>query len=136
MNAVPLPATPGAHRRNSLLSALILAGLGLLFLNVLVVNGNDNAYLWVALIGNGLLLASVPFAFAAALPPGPVQRMVTRSGVVLVWLLGIFGTVLLGLGLVIVVMQRPWQAQVFVSHLAGLVLLVPSVLLVGYRLNR
>ena len=117
-------------------SALWLAALGLFYLLVLVANWSDNAYLWLFMIGALLILVSIPFALAALLPYNNFRRIVIWLSIGLLWLFGAFSSVMLIGALFIIPSQHYPTPQVFVSHLVGLLVLLPTLFFVGYRFVR
>jgi hypothetical protein len=115
--------------------ALVLLALAVFFPVVLVRNWSDNAYLLFPIVGIALFLLSLPFAVAAAIPAMPVRRIVARIGVILVRVVGGLCCVLLCFALVPAATQYSTYA-VFISHLAGLALLLPVVIGIGWRFDR
>jgi hypothetical protein len=120
-------------RRSTLVSAAVLAAVATVFLRVLTRDHGDNAYLWLYLIGAALPLGCGPFLIATALPRGRLRRGIVALGVAIVALIGVLGTALIVLALLIIPSQAYQSHWVLVSHLAGLLLLAPSVLFVIIR---
>ncbi len=116
-------------------TAAALAVLGSLFVTVLVADSNDNAYLYLAVVGGGLVLAALPFAIAALLPTGSVRRLVIRAAQVFLAFVGALGTALLLVAVAIIPSQNYGSHTVLVSHLVRLALLLAAlvVLLRTYR---
>ena len=126
------------HRLVTAASAIVLAGLGVLVLRVLVFDYGDNAYLYVLWIGLWLLAMSVPFALTTVLPEGRLRRIAALIGVGLLLFLGALNTIVLVWSLAIIPSQDYKSSDVFVSHLASLLLLLGAVavILTGHRLFR
>lgn len=118
------------------ISAVWLAGIGILYHNFLVANWSDNAYLWLVLIGDAFFLLGILFAAATLLPVRTVQRPLYWLGIGALWVLGVVATAMLLYALVIIPFQGYSGRQVFISHLLGLFSLLPSLYLVGYLLPR
>jgi hypothetical protein len=110
------------------LTLLLLAGL---FLRVLIADWSDDAYLDLALLGNVLLLASVPFIIATLLPDSLLRRIVlglAMAGLVWLFAVGLLGGVIVIGSLVGGVVRGNWHApRGFTRHLIGYVLLVSAV---------
>jgi hypothetical protein len=125
-------------RRLAAASAALVGGLGGFFVRVLVANPEDNAYLWIALLGVLLLGTAVPFALAALGPAGRLRGWLARIGIVLVWCVGAPAVLLLLLGAPLYVLSSSGgppgaaDSRVAVNHLIGAAALVPVVWLVGY----
>ncbi|MDQ6832046.1 MAG: hypothetical protein M3008_01500 [Chloroflexota bacterium] len=117
------------------LRALALLALAVFFPAVLVRNWSDNAYIFFPLVGIALLLLSVPFAIAALLPAGRTRRVVASVGIALVRVIGGFCCVVLMLSVIPAATQY-YTRTVLISHLAGLALLLPVVLGIGWRVRR
>ena len=79
-------------------TATALIALGVFFVTVLLADSGDNAYLYLAFSGGGLVAAGLPFALAALLPPGAARRLVTRVALGLVAVVGLLSLLLLLLG--------------------------------------
>ena len=130
-------------RRLAAASAALLGGLGAFFVKVLVANPQDNAYLWIALLGVLLLATAVPFALAALGPAGRLRGWLARAGVVLVWCLGAPAALILLLGAPLYLLSTArvppgalLDNRVAVNHLVGAGLLLAVVWLVGYHWPR
>ncbi|HLH25488.1 MAG TPA: hypothetical protein VK066_23455 [Chloroflexota bacterium] len=123
-------------------SASLTAGLGVFFARVLVTNPQDNAYLWIALLGGLLVVVAVPFALAAVAPSGPPRGWLARIGVALIWCVGVAGALLLLLGGPLYLASSgavPGAApdgRVPAYHLLACLALVLLVWLAGYRWPR
>lgn len=114
--------------------------MGLIFNTLLVANSSDNAYLGIALMGFAFFLLGVVFLLSAALPEG-IRRAIYSIGLGLFWLIGALPVLMVISALVIIPSQgynTPFQGyntnQVFISHLLALMLLVPSLLVIGFVL--
>jgi len=113
-----------------------LLGLGLIFLAVLVRDDDDNAYLFLVMVGAALGFVSAPFALATVLPHGIMRRLVVRGAIVLLWIAGAFSVLWLVVSLLIIPSQDYDGNEVFLSHLVGLLLLLPTLFVIGYRFQR
>jgi hypothetical protein len=109
-------------RRQPAARGALLATLGVVFLRVLVADWGDNAYLWPALAGMGLVVAALPFALATLLP-ARARRAATWLGTTLVWLLlaasAVFVLPYLVATLVTSASDAP-RDRAFLTHLLGL----------------
>src|SRR3954469_19254607 len=138
-----LAGGPQLPRSHAAASAALLGGLGGFFVRVLVANPEDNAYLWIALLGILLLVIAVPFALAALGPAGRLRGWLARIGIVLVWCVGAPAVLLLLLGAPLYVLSSAGappgvsiDQRVALNHLVGAAALVPAVWLVGYHWPR
>ena len=127
--------TRGPSRTATGASALVLGGLAALFLEVLVANDSDNAYIGLVIIGLLLILAALPFALATLLPHGGFRRVVAGIGLVLLWVLGAGSALILIPSLMIIPSQDySYDGREFPYHvIASLVLLlaVPGIYLLA-----
>jgi Kef-type K+ transport system membrane component KefB len=116
-------------------SAMGLFGLGVFFLQVLVVDQNDNAYGYLAVVGGALTVTAVPFAVAALVPTGPVRKVIARVAFGLVALVGLVGGVLLLLSVLLIPSQSYGSNAILVGHVVGLLALIGalSALVTIYR---
>jgi hypothetical protein len=118
------------RRKVTALVALTLLLLGGLFLRMLISDWSDDAYLDLALLGNVLLLSSVPFVVATLLPDSLLRRIVLALGMAgLVWLctVGLLGGLMVIGSLPVGVAQGTWHAsRGFGRHVIGYALLVPA----------
>ncbi|MHB1004957.1 MAG: hypothetical protein ACYC3S_04855 [Chloroflexota bacterium] len=114
-----------------------LLGMAAVFLLLLVRDWSDNAYLYLAVTGQVLVLLSVPFVLAALLPYGWPRRVLLLLGFVLLWVFGTLGVLLLLLGTDQSLVYGPSgiKAMLPVLHLAGAALLAFALYVVGYRLR-
>jgi hypothetical protein len=130
----------GLSRRMAAASALLLACLGLVFIKVLVANPSDNAYLWIAMLGAAALAVSVLFVLAAIMPIDRARPWLSQTAIVLLWIFGAPGAVLLLLGGPLYLGRGArWpfvDNPVVVNHLVGLLVLLPSLWLVGFHWPR
>ena len=117
-----------------MISTILLLVLGAVFVRVLVFDDDDNAYLWLLLMGYLLMTASVPFALASLLPYSFFRRIVVIVALAFLWIVGAFGTFLLVVGMLITLGQG--DAEVLAAHLLALLALLPVLLLVGFRSAR
>src|ERR1051325_302327 len=124
---------PRKPRHLAFVSFIWLALVGAAFLTVLVANWNDNAYIDLALIGVALVISSIPFGIAAFLNHSTVYRLAVPFGKGLIWIISALGLFILIQSLIIIPSQSYPTNRVFISHLLGLVLLIPTTFFVGYR---
>ena len=91
----------------------------------------DNAYLWLGVL---VLLAPVGalLLVAAALPTAP-RLWLWRAGTILLWLIGLIGVPLLGLGLAIVLAERYPTWDPLLWHAVGFFGLLATLYVVGFR---
>ena len=108
-------------------SALLLSGVATLYLKVLVADWGDNAYLWLAFIGYALFPIIVVFAVATLLPHDAFRRIVVALGVAFTFAFGVISVLALVQALIVIPSQNYRTNQVFISHLAGLVTLLPAL---------
>ena len=134
-NPPALLGTDGFSRVKAGISAAWLAVIGVAYNSFLVANWSDNAYLWLALIGDTLILLATIFALAM-LPIGRIQRPLYWFGIGALWVLGVVASALLVFALIIIPFQGYSDRQVMLSHVEGLLLLVPSIGVLGYWLPR
>lgn len=120
-------------------SAALVGGLGFFFVKVLVANPQDNAYLWIALLGLLLLTIAVPFALAALAPAGRPRRWLAGSAIVLVWCVGAPAVLVLLVGAPLYLLTSARvppgglvDSRVATNHLLGAAALLPVLWLVGY----
>ncbi len=120
-------------RALTLVDVPLLAGLGLVFLRVLIRNGGDNAYLLIAFIGFWLMAASVPFALATVIPHGRLRRWTVAIGFSGLYVIG--SVSVLALGLIVAPTQADIRSEVYDSHALGLLMLGPvlALMLLGYQ---
>ena len=102
------------------LSAVLLAGLGFVFMRVLVFDSGDNAYLYVYWVGLWLFAASLMFAIAACLPKSTIRDGVALFAFGFLLVVGVLNTALLVSGLSIIPSQDYDSNDVFMSHLYAL----------------
>jgi len=136
----PLRTGGSFSRRSALLSALVVGGLGGVFLKVLVLNPSDNAYLWIAMVGALLLAVAAVFALALLVPFRQPVRWLTRAALLLLWAVGGLGALLMLLGVVLPLLSgaptRSADYAVVGAHTVALLGLVLTLWLVGYRWHR
>jgi hypothetical protein len=102
-------------------TAAALSVLGALFITVLVADSGDNAYLYLAFSGGAMVVAGLPFALAALLPPGAARRWITRAALGLLALVGLLAILLLLLAVAVIPSQNYGSSTVLVSHVIGLI---------------
>ena len=110
-------------------SAAVLAILGVVFTTVLVADDGDNAYAYLAAVGVGLIVAAAPFAMAAILPAGGGRRALTRVALGLLALVGLLGSALLALSVLVIPSQDYESDSVLWNHVIALVALVAALAL-------
>jgi Kef-type K+ transport system membrane component KefB len=108
-------------------SAVGLLLLGLFFTTLLVADYSDNAYSYLAFIGWGLIAAAVPFAVGALVPPGRLRRLLTRTALGVIVLVGVLGLALLVLSILVIPSQSYESDRVFISHAVGLLALLGAL---------
>jgi hypothetical protein len=78
------------------ISAALLVATGVLVPRSFIYNGGDNAYLLIAMVGMGLIIAAVPFGAATVPPSGTVRTVVVKIGLGFALLLATLGLITLG----------------------------------------
>ena len=119
-------------------TAATLIALGVFFITVLVADGGDNAYLYLAFSGGAFVVSGLPFALAALLPPGGARRLATRLSFGLLALIGILALLLLLLAVVVIPTQNYESSTVLLRHVVGLTTCMATlvVLILAYRRRR
>ncbi len=117
------------------ISAASLTTLGLTFTSVLIGDFANNDYFWIAIIGNTLILLGTLFALAM-MPVGRLQRPLYLFGIGALWVLGLVAPALLLIGMIALFFQETSSGQAMLSHIGALLLLLPSVYMLGYWLPR
>lgn len=110
--------------------AVMLASLGILFITLLVVDANDNAYLYLWLAGAGLLATSLPFLISAAIPGQRAHRLVLAVARGLFFVVAALALLLLGFSVVLVPSQGYETSGVFVAHVIGLFLVATAAIVI------
>ncbi len=124
---------PAPSRIALVLRAALILAVAVLFMIVLVRNGSDNAYIFFPLAGFALSVLAVPFVVAALLP-AQARRVVAPFAVGAVRAVGGCGVAVLLVSLIPAATQYR-TPDVLISHLAGLLLLVPLVVGIDWRLQ-
>jgi hypothetical protein len=103
-------------------SAVTAAGgfiVGLFFVVVLVANTEDNAYIGLWLVGVALMLSSLPYAVATALPDGRARRLTLVGALGVSVLVGVGGLVIILLSLAVINLQDDDHPLVLRNHFAA-----------------
>ena len=111
-------------RRRFLLNSAALALIGWVFLRLLVVDPSDNAYLLLWVIGVALLATSAAAAGAFLAPGRLARRFLNALANSLRVIVEIAAVVLLVPAVALIAAQSYRTSEVFLAHVAGLVLAV------------
>ena len=110
--------------------------LGLFFTTVLVADGGDNAYAYLAAVGGALIVAAVPFVVAALLPAGSGRRVLTGITLGLLAVIGVLSLALLILSVVIIPSQNYPSDTVLFNHIVALVALAVALVVLAWLYRR
>lgn len=124
-------------RLSCLLAGAWCIVLALVYTNLLVVNPQDNAYLWVMTTGQMMFVVGMAWVCAAIIYRRNTPRtLVWWVALGLLWLVGVLGGGLLLLALAIIPSQGYADAGVLWVHVVALLGLAASVYGLTFRLPR